>query len=123
MRTVVDVESLVLQRVTRLKAENSKIRIRDEIFPGVSGEWGLISILGNDDHPEAYEFIESETSWLRPEASNEYNKAAKGGKSVSVIVPDNVLNDVTSEIGREGKEEVTVCSYSSLGLFPRTMAY
>ena len=121
MRAVVDIESLVLQRVTRLKAERSGIRIRDELFPGAFGEWGLISVLGSDDHPEAYEFIESETSWLRPEAPKEYKRAAKGGRSVSVIIPDNVLDDVSSELERQVMEEVTVCSYSSLGLFPRSM--
>ncbi len=123
MRTVVDVENLVLQRVNRLKSDNPKIRVKDEIFPGVSGEWGLISVLGDDDRPESQEFIESETSWLRSEASSEYNRAAKGGHAVSIIVPDNVLNDIISEVERQGEGEITVCSYSSLGLFPRPMAY
>ncbi len=113
-----NIEDLVIQRVNLLERLDPQL----ELDYGIEeGDYGVISI---SDHGETigFEFVESESSWTRPDALTQYNELVEEGYYVGVIVPEEAFLPITQRIISLGELDVSVLTYHSASLRPVPMA-
>jgi len=82
------------------------------------GAWGLITIW-EGGLLSGFEFLETQDSWTRDDATLQYREAASDGFSVTVLVPGEVLDEVR---GLAASPSVRILSYERVGLMPHQMA-
>jgi len=112
------VEKAVANRISMLRSSNPELSTEWAI---INDDWGLIAVsMGSE--LKGYEFIESDTSWLRPNRPRVYTDTLKHGLTALIIVPEEFYLDVRMKIyAVMGRDEPKVLSYDSMGitLMPR----
>ena len=116
----VDLMDLVEQRMEDM-GEDDEVEAEATYFISESGPWSFMAIQA-DGEVIGFEFIETESSWRRPEAIAEYNAAANSDLEVLVIVPDEAFVEATEMIYRSGGVGITISSYHAMELVPRPLA-
>lgn len=120
---IIDLVDLVQQRISDISKQNPSMSTKELFFSSQEGMFGLITIIGAAGNVIEYDFIESETSWKRPEAVLEYNQALLEGVKVVVIAPDDVLADLTNLVKNYDGERAVVTDYRAAGLIPMPLTY
>lgn len=107
------VERAVAYRISMLRTSNPELSTEWAI---VNDDWGLIAVsMGSE--LKGYEFVESNTSWTRPNRPRVYIDTLRLGLTVLIIVPEEVYLDVSMRIhAAMGTDHPTVLSYDSLGI-------
>ncbi len=112
------VEKAVANRISMLRLSNPELSTEWAI---INDDWGLIAVsMGSE--LKGYEFIESDTSWYRPNRPRVYADTLKHGLTALIIVPEEVYLDVRMKIyADKGRDKPKVLSYDSMGitLMPR----
>jgi hypothetical protein len=119
---IIDLVGLVEQRIRDISKLNPSMTTKEFFFSSEEGLYSLITIVGSVGNPVEYNFIESETSWQRPEAVLQYNQAALDGVKVIVIVPDQALADVMILVKNYSDKAVVVTDYSAMELIAMPLA-
>ena len=102
-----------MNRVSMLAASNPELSTEWAI---VNNDWGLIAV-SMGSVLMGYEFIESDTSWFRPNRPRVYKDTLQYGLTALVIVPEEVYLDVRMKVyAAMGEGEPKVLSYDSLGI-------
>ncbi len=117
---MIDVEGIIRQRLDALRSDDPDIDVEYDIIE--DGDWGFITILDDELEPMAFEFVESQLSWKRGEAVEEYNNLAGDGFDVAVIAPDETFLDLNALLASKGDPNIGLFSYSSLGIRPIPLA-
>jgi hypothetical protein len=121
---ITDLVGLVEQRLRDISKQNPSMTTKEFFFSSEEGLFCLITVMGSAGNEIEYNFIESETSWKRPEAVLEYNQATLDGLKVAVIVPDEALADVMILVKNyDDGRGVIVTDYSAMGLIPMPLTY
>lgn len=94
--SAVDIEAFTKRRVDALRKERRDISLDHMVHDGEYGKWSVILYIEYNFNPMGFEFIESATSWKRPEAIQYYNELVEGGYCVMVYVSERVLDKVSS---------------------------
>ncbi len=113
----VDLINLVEQRMEEMEEGEE---VEATYFISDSGPWSFM-IVRADDEVIGFEFIETENSWRRPEAIEEYNAAADSDLEVLVIVPDEAFVEATEMIYQSGGVGITISSYHAMELSSRPL--
>ncbi len=116
---MIDIEDVILQRIDQLEEDEPELELDYELI--APDNYGVISVLTAEGVIGA-EFIESDISWARNGAVEEYNEAARDGLYVVVIVPNNAYFEALRRISRWGRGNIEVYSYESLGILSTPMA-
>lgn len=82
--------------------------------------WALLT-LSEDGVLVGFEFLETEDSWTRPDALLQYFEAANDGFYVAVIVPSQMLEDITELILGMGEEPIIIFTYEDLAIEDKIM--
>jgi hypothetical protein len=120
---IIDLMNLVDQRIEDIQRENPSLKATEVYFESEEGLWALVNVQNSEGITIEYEFVESETSWKRPEAVLEYNQASLEMVKVVVIVPDEAMVDVMLQVKNYDGTDVVVKDYRELGLMPMPLAY
>lgn len=115
---MIDVEDVILQRIEQIEEDDPELDTDYELI--APDNRGVIMILNEEDTIGA-EFVESDLSWVRGDALEEYNDAADEGLYVAVIVPNEGYFEMIDRINKGGRENITVYSYESLGILSTPM--
>lgn len=110
---------LVEQRMEDME-EDEGVEAEATYFISDAGPWSFM-IVQADGEVLGFEFIETENSWRRPEAIEEYNAAVDSDLEVLVIVPDEALVEATEMIYRSGGVGITISSYHAMELSSRPL--
>lgn len=116
---MIDVEDVILQRIDQLEEDEPELETDYELI--APDNYGVISVLTAEGIIGA-EFVESDLSWARNDAVEEYNEAAQDGLYVVVIVPNEAYLETLHRISRRGRGNIEVYSYESLGILSTPMA-
>lgn len=108
-----------MQRLDQLEEDDPELETDYELI--AEDNRGVISILSEDVTIGA-EFIESDMSWPRSGALDEYNGAADEGLYVAVIVPNDAFFHMLDRVNKVGRQNIVVYSYESLGILSTPMA-
>ena len=119
---VIDLVNIVDQRLKDITSQNPSLTVNDLYLRG-EGLWCLITIKGSGGKTIELDFIESDLSWKREEATEEYAQAALEQVNVVVIVPDQVVADVLLLVRGYDVQGVIVSDYSAMGLIPLPWTY
>lgn len=114
----VEIERALEERARALKKNKPELDMDRSIE---EGEWGLLT-LREEGILVGFEFLETESSFSRPDALLQYFEAAKDGYYVGVVVPESKLGDVTELIYGRGEGPVKILTYEGLGITPYTLA-
>ncbi len=99
----------ILRSDPSLCADYEVVRDREEGM-----DWGLIVIMDDTSEIVRCEFIESEVSWMRPEAIDEYNELADEGVPVTVVVPNEAFLAMSTRAQKYGSRDISVFGYDSI---------
>jgi hypothetical protein len=116
---LIDIEDVMLQRIEQLEEDDPDLETDYDLV--VEGNRGVITI-SSDDVTIGAEFVESDLSWERGDAVEEYNDAADEGLYVAVIVPNEAFFAIMDRVNKQGRENIVVYSYESLGILSTPMA-
>jgi len=116
---LIDVEDVILQRIEQLEEDDPELDTDYELI--APDNRGVITIQ-SDLVTIGAEFVESDLSWPRYDAVREYNEAADDGLYVAVIVPNDAFFTMMGRVNKEGRENIVVYSYESLGILSTPMA-
>jgi hypothetical protein len=116
---LIDVEDVILQRIEQLEEDDPELDTDYELI--APDNRGVITIQSEMIIIGA-EFVESDLSWVRGNAVEEYNDAADEGLYVAVIVPNEGYFSMMDRVNKEGRENIVVYSYESLGILSTPMA-
>ncbi len=97
-----NIEALVEERVKNIRKRHPDMSIDYIIQEGEYGQWGVVLYTEYDFSVIGFEFIESETSWKRPEAIEEFNNLIEEGHCVVILAPSNVKNDISMMLKEKG---------------------
>jgi hypothetical protein len=111
---MIDLEELIEKRVEAILGGDSSLYSDYAVMDGDGADWGVIAIMSEDDHVLRYEFVESELSWMRPEAIDEYNEAADREVPVTVIVPSEAFLAVSVRVQKYGSRDISVFGYEAV---------
>lgn len=111
---------LVGQRMEDME-EDEEVEAEATYFISDSGPWSFM-VVRADREIIGFEFIETENSWRRPEAIEEYNAAANSDLEVLVIVPDEAFVEATEMLYKSGGVGITISSYHAMELISRPLA-
>lgn len=117
----VTTRELAKQRVDILRREHPDISLDCIVQDSGYGEWAIILYTEYNFDPMGFDFIESETSWQRPEAIQEYNSLIEEGYCVVVYVPKKVFKDVVDMLRTKGGRS-NIRLYSQEKIAPAIMA-
>ncbi|MBI0584438.1 MAG: hypothetical protein ISF22_09470 [Methanomassiliicoccus sp.] len=115
---MIDVEDVILQRIDQLEDDDPELETDYELIAPLN--YGVITVLTEEGMIGA-EFVESDLSWSRDGAVDEYNEVAQDGMYVVVIVPNDAYFDMMGRVTRRGKGHIEVYSYESLGILSTPM--
>jgi hypothetical protein len=119
---MIDISSSMADRAERVTGSDADLTVRYSLYTDDRREWGVLHILDPMERVIGLEFFESEDSWMRPNAVNDYNMAVHEGFPVSVIVPDRVFSQFIRDAHSRGGEGFSTYLFSEMGLTPRLRA-
>jgi hypothetical protein len=117
--TLIDIEDVILQRIEQIEEDDEELETDYELI--APDNRGVITVT-YDLLPIGAEFVESDVSWSREDAVDEYSFAADEGLYVAVIVPNEAFLNVKERLLRKGRIGIDVYSYESLGILSTPMA-
>lgn len=117
-----DLSRIMAKRAENVTARDPDLTVRYSLYTDDITEWGILHILDFAERVIGLEFFESEDSWMRPNAVNDYNMAVHEGYPVSVVIPDEVFPRFNRTIHDRGGEGFSTYLYSDLNLAPRIRA-
>ena len=115
----VDLMDLVGQRMEDME-EDEEVEAEATYFISDSGPWSFM-VVRADGEIVGFEFLETENSWKRPEAIEEYNAVANSDLEVLVIVPDEAFVEATEMLYQSGGVGITISSYHAMELSSRPL--
>ncbi len=113
-----DLRKALSIRAENVASRNPDLAVRYTIYTDDRTEWGILSILTENEKVIGLEFFESEESWRRPGAVRDYNNAADEGYPVAVVIPDNVFREFRRSAVDRGGEGFSTYLYSDMGIAP-----
>ncbi len=116
---MIDVEDVILQRIDQLEEDEPELETDYELI--APDNYGVITVLTEEGAIGA-EFVESDISWSRSGAVDEYNEVAEDGLYVVVIVPNEAYFEAVDRVSKRGRGNIEVYSYESLGIISTPMA-
>ncbi|MBI0583985.1 MAG: hypothetical protein ISF22_07135 [Methanomassiliicoccus sp.] len=116
---MIDIRSALVDRAEGVASRNPDLVVRYSIYTDDVSEWGILSILNEDERVVGLEFIETDDSWKRPGAVKDYTNAAAEGYPVAVVVPDESFMAFRRSAIERGGTGFSTYLFSDLGL--RTM--
>ena len=119
---MIDISTAMADRAERVTATDPDLIVRYSLYTDDRFEWGILHILDPMERVIGLEFFESEESWMRPNAINDYNMAVHEGYPVTVVVPDETFHRFHGEARQRGGEGFATYLYSDLKLSPRLRA-
>lgn len=87
--------------------------------PELMDDWCVISFHDSSGNMVRCEFLETERSWRRRDAVQEYNDLIDQGVEVMVAVPEGVLGAVDRLLGSYAHPDVQLASLDELGIAVR----
>lgn len=115
---LIDVEDVILQRIEQIEEDDPDL---DVVYEIIGEENRGVIITQFEDYLVSVEFVESDISWNRPRAVEEYNEALGDEVVVAVIVPTEAYLPVYKRIKKIG-DGIVLLSYESLGILSTPMA-
>ena len=97
-----EIQSQVTKRVDEIRQKYPSVSLDHLILDGEYGRWGVILYTDYDFTAQGLDFIESDESWKRPEAVEQYNGIVGEGYCVVVYVPHAAVDDFMAKLDREG---------------------
>ena len=119
---MIDVEDAIRQRIDAILSSDPDLVLRYRLYESDYGDVGLLTIMNRDKRVIGFELFESDESWKRPNAANEYNSASGENYPISVVVPDRSVNEFNDRIRGAGGRGFSIYRYSDLNLAPRIRA-
>ncbi len=116
---MIDIEDVILQRIEQIEEDDDELETDYELI--APDNRGVITVT-YDLLPIGAEFVESDLSWSREDAVEEYSFASDEGLHVVVIVPNEGYLSVREKLLRKGRMGIDVYSYESLGILSTPMA-
>lgn len=111
-----DLETLIEDRVESILMEEPDIYAEYAILEdeGTQSEWGIISLVDVEGRALRFEVLETEISWMREEAVDQYNEIADEGAPVLVVVPDEAFLAMSERLKKYGTPDVSLTSYGTI---------
>ena len=119
---MIDLSSIMSKRAENVTARDPDLTVRYSLYTDDRHEWGILHILDFRDKVIGLEFFESEDSWRRPSAVDDYNMAADEGYPASVVIPDEVFPQFIRSMHERRGEGFSTYLLSELNLAPRIRA-
>lgn len=116
---MIDIEDVMLQRIDQLEEDDPEL---DTDYQLVAEDNRGVITISSDEVTIGAEFVESDLSWGRGDALEEYNEAADEGLYVAIIVPNDAFFHMIDRVNKQGRENIVVYSYESLGILSTPMA-
>ena len=116
---MIDVEDVILQRIEQIEEDDPDLEVAYELI-GEENRGIIITVMY--DILISVEFVESDLSWMRELAEEEYLDAGDEDILVAVIVPNDAFLDVYGRLRRHALKGIVVLSYESLGILSTPMA-
>ncbi len=111
---MIDLEEMISTRIVGIRACNASVST-DFIIREVDGHGrGVIIVSDGKEAVQRFEFMESEGSWNRPGAVEEYNSIAALNIPVTVIVPSEAFLEVSTRVQEQGNRDIVVFSYDAI---------
>lgn len=110
---MIDLENLIYERAEAILSSDDGLYAEYDIVERDGSSWGIIAVL-DDEGIRRYEFIETEISWMRPEAIDEYNEIADDDIPVAVIVPDEAFLALSERVRKYGSRDIAVLGYEAI---------
>ncbi|NLK25568.1 MAG: hypothetical protein GX307_03210 [Euryarchaeota archaeon] len=107
---MIDLQDIVEQRLSGT-ADEGLVNTSE-----VMDDWGVITFYDGSGNVIRCEFIETERSWKRRDAVQDYNDLISEGVEVLVIVPESVLESVDNFLGIYAHPDVQLSSMDELGI-------
>jgi hypothetical protein len=117
--TLIDIEDVILQRIEQIEEDDPELEVAYELI-GEENRGVIITALA--DILISVEFVESDLSWRRELAEEEYIDAKDEDILVAVIVPTEAYLEVYGRLRRHANKGLMVLSYESLGILSTPMA-
>jgi hypothetical protein len=111
-----DLRNALAIRADNVVKSNPDLAVRYTIYADDRSEWGVLSILNQDDMALGIEFFETEDSWARPGAVQDYYNASDEGYPVAVVIPDNVFDEFRRSTVAQGGYGFSTYLYSDMGI-------
>ncbi len=111
---MIDLEMLIKKRIEAILRNDASLYTEYEVIKNDGMDIGVIAVMDENDLVQRCEFIESEISWMRPEAVDEYNDVADRGIPVSVIVPNEAFLAMSKMVQKYGDHDIAVFGYDSV---------
>jgi len=106
-------EDVLISRVSMLAMSNPELDVEWAI---VNSEWGVLTI-SESSKLIGFEYVESDTSLLRPERLRMYEETLKQGLTAVVIVPQELYLMTRGRVLKAlGSKAPEVLSYDCLGI-------
>ena len=84
-----DIKELIERWIAAMEKNEQDLVFDYEVMG--EGDWGLITEFDMNGQPIRFDFIESDSSWKRPDEIDNYNELADEGYQVMIIVPDDAF--------------------------------
>ena len=116
---MIDIEDVILQRIEQIEEDDPDLEVGYELI-GEENRGIIITAL--EDILISVEFVESDLSWQRELADEEYMDAKDEDILVAVIVPSDAYLEVYGRLRKHANKGLVVLSYESLGILSTPMA-
>ena len=116
---MIDIEDIILQRIGQIEEDDPNLQVDYEL---IGEENRGIIITQVEDILVSVEFVESDLSWRRELAMDEYLGALNEQVLVAVIVPTDAFLTVYGLLRKNGHGDIILLSYESLGILSTPMA-
>lgn len=117
--TLFDIEDIILQRIEQIEEDDPDLDVDYQLI-GEENRGVIITVM--EDLLVSVEFVESDLSWRRELAVEEYLDALDEHVLVAVIVPTDAYLHVYDRLRKLGREGLILLSYESLGILSTPMA-
>jgi len=116
---LIDVEDVILQRIEQIEEDDPDLDVGYELI-GEENRGVIITVM--EDLLVSVEFVESDLSWRRELAVEEYVDASEEDVIVAVIVPTEAFLHMYHSLSSKGLKDIMLLSYESLGILSTPMA-
>lgn len=96
-----DFDAQVEERIHEIRKANPSVSLDYLVTDSEYGKWGVIIYFDYNFDTMAFDFIESEESWQRPEAIDQYNSFSSEGYCVVIYAPNNAMDDLIKMLRRK----------------------
>jgi hypothetical protein len=98
----VDIRAQVEERIRDIRKANPSMSLDYLVTDSEHGTWGAIIYIDYNFETMGFEFIESEESWQRPEAIDQYNGFSSEGYCVVIYAPSNAMDALIKMLKQKG---------------------